>query len=284
MKYFFAFFLVFLVSCTSCSKRQVPNTLGDTETSTDSITFEYDTTLAQEIAADYTTETATPPKHMKMAKKTRGAAPPPTAGMEVAETKSVADESRPRDIFIENESVTAIPPDLPDLPVTPPVEIKKEHGILVYNIPDTMKLRTTYVLTIRINRDTTDKKILDLIPKGISTVIKTTEQMEVTLVDPSPSDNKAFDIIKSNDASQHIDTDEYTEWIFNVTPLRSGKFSLNLVVKNNGKQVVYFKGVTVKSVPGVVVKTWWDKYWQWTFSTLLIPFGIWLYNKRKKKS
>lgn len=177
-----------------------------------------------------------------------------------------------------------------DSMVSPKVDnIEIKFGSLVYHIPDTMVKKKTYTIRLRINRDTTDKSILvvDDNEKMESTTIKTTSKMEVLIVDPSPPENKSFEIVKSNDDKQIVDDDSYTEWIYSVTPLRSGNLKLNIIISivrdNNKKQIVYFKDIIVKSNPGADVIDFIKKYWQWMISTLIIPLVVWWWKNRKKK-
>jgi hypothetical protein len=85
-----------------------------------------------------------------------------------------------------------------------------------------------------------------------------------------------------------IEDSGYTEWVYTVTPLRTGKHSLNLVVsiikEGNKKETVYNDLVYIRSNPKEVIKGFWERNWQWAFSTILIPLIIWFYNKRKKKN
>lgn len=108
--------------------------------------------------------------------------------------------------------------------------------------------------------------------------------MEVEIVDPT---SNSFLIVKNNSDVQLVDTTDYTEWVYNVTPNKSGRLKLNVIVsiirEKGKKQIVYFDNVYVKSNPVIVVETFWEKYWQWCFSTLIIPFGIWLWNRKKKR-
>ena len=125
------------------------------------------------------------------------------------------------------------------------VDVEVKIGTLVYHVPDTMISKKTYIIKIRINRDTSDNKIVENIePNAVRVPIKTTSKMEVNIVDPSPDNNKSFVIVKSNDDTQLVDNDEYTEWIYGVTPLKGGKLKLNIVVSiirnGNKKQIVYF--------------------------------------------
>lgn len=164
--------------------------------------------------------------------------------------------------------------------------IKINEGKLIYSIPDTMKLGNIYTITIRIKKNSNNVKIIDSLYKQKIVDIKVTNSMEVVIIDPSPNETKNFNILKQNSDKQLIEDDNYTEWVYSVQPLKSGNLKLNIIVSiikdDNLKQVVYFNTTYVKSNPGVVVQTFWEKYWQWLLSTIIIPFVIFIYKSRKK--
>jgi hypothetical protein len=193
----------------------------------------------------------------------------------------------PRDVtppqsLVESNQLTSKPKTTSKFVSETPKEITM--GKLIYDIPNTMKLRRTYIVKIRINRDTTQINITQNINTKRQSDIKTTSSMQVELVDPSPVDNKKFDIVKNNSDVQMVETDDYTEWSFSVTPIRSGTSNLNVVVSiikgDLKKQMVYSDSVTVKTDTVVVVKNFWGEHWQWLFTTILIPVFVWLWNKK----
>lgn len=160
-------------------------------------------------------------------------------------------------------------------------------GRLVYQVPEKMKLFKTYSVSVRINRDTTDDFIFKELDSSIpvrDTVIKTSSVMTVEVIDPDAE--KSFDIVKNNDVLQLVDTIDYTEWVFNVMPLKSGKHSLHIVVSvirdGQKKQKVYAKDVVIAVNPIGSFRRWWSKNWQWSFVVIIIPLAKWYYDKKKK--
>jgi hypothetical protein len=161
------------------------------------------------------------------------------------------------------------------------------QGNVVYKIPKDMTVRTTYQVIVRISKSTLN------IYENLNGEVKTssipiTETMEVKLIDVSPSDRKMFDIIADNSAVQLVENgEEVTQWSWNITPIRSGKSKLKVVVSviRNGitKETVYVDDVSVKADVSKSVPLFIGNYWQWLFSTLLLPIFYWLYAKRKKK-
>jgi hypothetical protein len=92
------------------------------------------------------------------------------------------------------------------------------EGKVIYQIPSEMKVRETSQVFVRIGKSSVN--IYENLNGEIrETSIPITQTMEVSLVDPSPSDNKIFEIIPDNQAIQIVDsTDTYTQWTWNVTP------------------------------------------------------------------
>jgi hypothetical protein len=168
------------------------------------------------------------------------------------------------------------------------VEKEVEFGQVLYKVPDTMQVMKNYDVIIRISKSKTNLDITENIKgKVVRKNIKTTSKMEVTLVDPT---EKAFKIITVNSDRQIVDS-TYTEWLFNVTPIKPGNNKLNLVIsifKNNDlKQTVYSDVIYVKANVKAEISNFWYDNWKWLFEKMIIPilswvFGIWIGRKTKK--
>ncbi len=159
-------------------------------------------------------------------------------------------------------------------------------GEIVYKVPDTMIVFHEYIITVRISKEQGTTEITENLQGNITRkTIKTSERMEVILVDSSP--DSAFRIKNINKSGQIIDSVDYTEWKFGVKPLKPGRKTLNLVVSiingDNIKQKVYSDEIHVKANIGGEVKSWWSKYWQWVFTTVIIPLVIYFWKRKKKE-
>ena len=161
------------------------------------------------------------------------------------------------------------------------------QGSVVYKIPKDMTVRTTYQVIVRISKSTLN--IYENLNGEVKiSSIPITETMEVKLIDVSPSDRKMFDIIADNSSVQLVENgEELTQWSWNITPIRSGKSKLKIVVSiikgGTTKETVYIDNVSVKADVTKTVPLFIGNYWQWLLSTLLLPLFYWLYAKRKKK-
>lgn len=84
-----------------------------------------------------------------------------------------------------------------------------------------------------------------------------------------------------------------TEWMWNLRPLTPGlhpvKLSVWAEVKVGPKSIpynihTYERQVVIEVTAAQIAGSWWSKYWQWTFTTLIIPLGIWFWKKRTAKA
>lgn len=170
-------------------------------------------------------------------------------------------------------------------PVNPQNQkVNTKNGQLMYSIEDTMKLGINYKVVVRILNGKNQTEITSGVKSSaVVEDIKTSSTMEVEMIDP----DKAFNITSSNSQIQVVDSLEYTEWIFIVRPILSGSHPLTItssIIQENGKkEKTYSKDIYVKSNVAVSVKGFWSTYWQWLFSTIIIPLVVWFYKNKKSK-
>ena len=100
-----------------------------------------------------------------------------------------------------------------------------------------------------------------------------------------------FIIEKVTPEEQAVAQTAPTEWLWTLTPKSTGKNEVKLtitaIVKVDGKEYKYHiktyeKTMVIVVEPQQVIYDWLAKYWQWLFSTLLLPLGLWLYKRNKK--
>ena len=181
------------------------------------------------------------------------------------------------------------------------VEENKVDGVIAYSVPDEMKVGEVYKVKIRITKDLTEKKTLIVgdthIPLNDTTVNSTItlESIRVSTIMSAllVGDASEFTISSKSTEVQNIEQFGYTEWEWSVKPLKSGENPLKLIIKvriisEDGEKsfkdiVVFEKNILTKTNIGYSIKNMISKYWQWSLSTLIIPFLIWLYNRKKKK-
>lgn len=163
------------------------------------------------------------------------------------------------------------------------------EGRVVYKIPERMKIRGIYQVLLRISKSKNTLSVYDNLEGTVRTSeIPVTQTMEAKLIDPSPADNKSFDIVADNNSVQVVDSGEtYTEWTWDVTPIRTGSSNLKIVVSivrdGNRKDAVYEDMVLIEKDIPVEVSFFWNKYWQWIIGTFFLPFFLWLYKRSRDK-
>lgn len=122
--------------------------------------------------------------------------------------------------------------------------------------------------------------------------VKEAEQIKISKIVIAKLTAPDFEFISASSAEQAMVEDGKTEWIWSLRPKTSGMHPINLVIEAQvtvgNKTTPHFirtfdKQVMIEITPFQVVATWWDKYWQWVFVTLLLPFGKWLYEHYKPK-
>lgn len=153
------------------------------------------------------------------------------------------------------------------------------YGKFIYYVPDTMRVLNSYIVNAKISRYFLSRDIKSEID------IKISNKMEVKLIDPT---NESFIIVNITNNDQFIDDSTYTEWSWNVKPLKTGELPLKVVVsifKNDiAKETVYTEIVKIKTDVKKEADSFFESYWQWIISTLILPFVIWFFNKQRKKN
>lgn len=159
-------------------------------------------------------------------------------------------------------------------------------GQIVYKIPDTMVIHRDHKIVVRISKESNLISIQDnLSGKVVVSQVRVENRMEVKIIDPT---GENFKIIPINRERQLIESGEYTQWNFNVVPIKTGKdlkldLVVSIVIGEDTREIVYTDKILVKSNPKKQVKSWWERNWHWFFEIMLIPFAIWMWNSIRKK-
>ena len=132
--------------------------------------------------------------------------------------------------------------------------LSKKKGELLYKIPSTMQVAKKHNCIVRVayDRDLLTKK-LTVDENTIIEDITLTKVMSAELIDNNPE--KAFDVKTVYDNRQYLIKDGYTEWLFDVTPLKTGKHTLTLKVsaiekvdgESQKRNIVFEKGISIES-------------------------------------
>lgn len=161
------------------------------------------------------------------------------------------------------------------------------YGVITYFVPDTMRIDKAYVITLRISNEYASLKNLNENQSGRVVVdkIRIGSTMKAFLSDIE----SAFEVKELSTTEQCIELGkDYTEWQWSVKPKKGGNKKMKIRVSMSGpvnKDFEVFNDTIHVEVPtGYNVGNFFKEHWQWLISTLILPFGLWLYNRRKKKS
>ncbi len=178
-------------------------------------------------------------------------------------------------------------------------QVNTEAGTMAYSIPEEMQVGKSYHVKLRITRDGNKVQLVEgdrsitiyderVKSKVIIESIRVESIMSATLL----SDSDKFTITPLSTELQNIEERGYTEWQWNIKPLKGGQNYLKLIVKVRIKEdgeefykdiTVFDKNIDVKSNPGFTVWQFIKSYWQWFMTTIIIPFVIWWWKSRKEK-
>ncbi len=168
-------------------------------------------------------------------------------------------------------------------------------GWIAYSVPEEMKVAKTYSIKVRISKKSGSQTKADLILGSQDAINNPSLPSVATIEDVKVSgemsaelraDVEAFDIKALSTPIQNIDNESYTEWEWVVTPKKSGDSPLKLVirVKDLNKDIVVFnKNIKIKKNVPVAFEGFFEKYWQWFMTTIIIPIFIYFWNRKKKR-
>ena len=137
-------------------------------------------------------------------------------------------------------------------------------------------------------------KTLEELKKDVTVgPIKSAESIKISRIVIAVLAAPDFHILSATEAEQAIAETQSTEWIWTLRPKTAGLHPVNIEVyaevtvgpKTTKHKIRTFdRQVMIEIKPVQKLSSWWDRYWQWFFATLLIPFGKWLYDKKFGRS
>lgn len=170
------------------------------------------------------------------------------------------------------------------------------EGLIAYSVPKIMTVGNSYLIKIRITKEK-NKTMLVVGDRNIP-IADEDSNISIESINVSPvmsasllvsEDN--FKVDKLSTEYQNITQKGYTEWSWNIVPIKGGnnllKLSVKIRIKENGESyykdiVVFDKKVDIKSNIKFSIIVWFSENWQWLFGVILIPIIKWLYEEYKK--
>jgi hypothetical protein len=115
--------------------------------------------------------------------------------------------------------------------------------------------------------------------------VKYSRVMEATLA------SEEFDVTPLSTQQQFVAAGQETEWLWQVKPKRTGKLhlflTLNAIIKigdqtNAYKVKTFSRTLTINVSLGTHIRDFVKANWQWAWTAVLVPVGLWLYRRRVK--
>jgi hypothetical protein len=172
------------------------------------------------------------------------------------------------------------------------------EGLIAYKVPKDMVVGNSYLVKIRITKEN-NKTMLIVGDRTIPIGDEHNSVVSVDTINVSPImsanlivSKNSFRIDTLSTEYQNISKRGYTEWAWNIIPLKGGnnllKLNVKIRVKEDGESyykdiVVFDKKIKVKSNIKFSIITWISEHWEWFFGVILIPLIKWLYDEWKKR-
>lgn len=165
-----------------------------------------------------------------------------------------------------------------------------ESASMVFTVPDHANIKDTITVQLLID----PSKSLDEITEIVTVNgVRTTKRVHVSKIIEANLTAPNFKIDAVTPEQQAITSTQPTEWLWKLTPQSAGAHEVSLsviaIVDVGDKSAMhhiktYEQNVVIEIKTTQLIADWFKKYWQWLFSTLIIPLVIWFYKNKFKKS
>jgi len=197
-----------------------------------------------------------------------------------------------------NSSLTSVEPDstAENLEAYMEEQAAALKGKLVHNIPSQMNIDEVYSVFVSIKQDTNNLAERPDVASPDEEISATRLEkvlpfMRIELIDESTdSMDKNFKINPHNPTElQKLDKKEFSTWLFDIKALNKGKHKLKIQLggcedKDNCRFVsLEVIDIEIEASPIRPVIMFLKEYWWQILTGLIIPFGIWLFNEKRKK-
>lgn len=164
-----------------------------------------------------------------------------------------------------------------------------EFGVIAFNSPKTINIEESSKIQLLLSLTDTVEELKKLVKEEgqkIGVKVKISDKMTAKLV------GNMFEITPITPELQVVSNTEITEWNWEIHPKKVGvhwlylSLTANLEIEgtNATRSIKTFHAkIEVKVTPYQKVYYFFEKNWQWLFSTLLIPIAIYIWRKNINK-
>lgn len=164
-----------------------------------------------------------------------------------------------------------------------------EAAEMIFMAPETVKLEKSVEASLVIDMS----KYADKLQKELAGSNKKGEKIEITRVVVAKILAPGFSVIEVvSEGRQVLNLSGPTEWRWTLTPKKLGDYKVNVTVSavvqigsDRAERLVkiFDQEVNVYVTPADAAKFFFTKNWQWLWSVMIMPFGLWFWKSRKKK-
>lgn len=221
-------------------------------------------------------------------------APAPTASAPAHEERAIetadvveesAEMSREEPVIMMRRSMPA-PPPIPHN--TDAILDQLSLATIALAVPDKANLNTKIQAQLLMSMfldETTLREELTAAGSSFSSGVLVSRVVHAKLTAPD------FEVEAITPERQAISTTSNTEWLWNLTPKRTGQHQVYLTItafvyvdESNfiERHIKTFQKVVVIEVtPEQVIRAWLAQHWQWLWTALLLPIYLFIRKKRK---
>ena len=179
--------------------------------------------------------------------------------------------------------------------------VKKFNSLLVFHAADTMEGKKVYTATLALARNAAlgPIKIRVLEQSGapddrvlVDSTIELGKRVRAGLRDLSPRDDKSFQIDPLGVDEQNLSKTKESYWQWSIEPLKEGPhkliLSVQVILSDDDKINLPARNIPIMIFSKKVafftkVGNFFDKYWQWIITAILVPVVIALLNNSLKQ-
>jgi len=231
-------------------------------------------------------EASAPVEEIGMVKRPMPAPMPPSASVSIKESQALKVEPHPK------KKTTKAKSKAPDKDqISDDIMSQLEPANMVFTV-DPKRSNISEQISVTMLIDFT-KSIDELKKLTKESEITSSARIEVSKVVIARVIAPDFNVVAITPEEQPVSHTSVTEWQWELIPLKTGKHeihvSVNAEVNVDGASKVrnietFSETIVIEITPWQVIRGWLSQYWQWLFTTLILPLGLWAWKKFKSRS
>lgn len=163
---------------------------------------------------------------------------------------------------------------------------KLDWGNIAFNAPDSMRLKRPAVIQLLLSTRETAESLqaqLKAVGSRESARVQVSDRMEARLT------GHGFDIVAITPEIQAVSRQQNTEWKWDIKPTDAGKQHLHLtlsaILQVDGEKTsrtirTFDRDIEVNVTWPERFSAFVGSYWQWLWTAVLVPVGLWVMGKR----